>query len=153
MKSPINLRLTPAGHQQLKDELADLLAQRPGVLKRMVEAREQGDLSENAGYHAAKERLGYIDSRTKSLKIMIRLADVVAAGGSSTVAFGNTVVVVGDMGQMEFTIVSAMEADPAQGKMSDKSPIGAALLGKSVGDVLTIETPDGKTTFKVVAIK
>ncbi len=153
MKSPINLRLTPAGHKQLVDELADLVEQRPGVLKRMVDAREQGDLSENAGYHAAKERLGYIDSRVRRLKIMIRLADVVSGEGGSAVSFGKTVTVEGENGKLEFTVVSDLEADPAKGKMSDKSPIGSAVLGKNVGDSAEISTPDGKSIFKIVEIK
>lgn len=153
MKKPINLRLTPEGFQNLLDEQKTLTESRPGVLKAMVEAREQGDLSENAGYHAAKEKLGYIDSRLRSLKLMIRFADVVKGVDSKNVTFGNTVVIEGPDGQKTFTIVSAMEADPKEGKMSDISPIGMALLNKKVGDTVEIDIPDGKVSFKIVDVK
>lgn len=153
MKKPINLRLTPEGYQNLLDEQKALTENRPNVLKSMVEAREQGDLSENAGYHAAKEKLGFIDSRLRSLKLMIRFAEVVKGENSKNVTFGNTVVIEGPDGQKTFTIVSAMEADPKEGKMSDKSPIGMALLNKKVGDMVKIDVPDGKILFKVVEVK
>ncbi len=153
MKSPINLKLTQQGYQQLLDEQKELAEARPGVLKRMVDAREQGDLSENAGYHAAKERLGYIDSRLRQLRLMIRFAEVVQNTASIAVSFGNTVVVESGGAKHEFTIVSDLEADPQKGKMSDKSPIGQALLGKVAGDTVKIEVPDGVSVLKVVAIK
>lgn len=141
------------GYKKLEEELVELTEQRPGVLKRMVEAREQGDLSENAGYHAAKEQLGFIDSRTKRLKLMLRLSEVVDSGGGGAVSFGNTVVADVDGRKMEFKIVSDLEADPAEQKMSDKSPIGSALLGKNVGDIAVVDIPDGKMKLKVLEIK
>jgi transcription elongation factor GreA len=153
VKKPINLKLTPEGYQDLLDEQKTLTESRPGVLKSMVEAREQGDLSENAGYHAAKEKLGYIDSRLRSLKLMIRFAEVVKGENSKNVTFGNTVVIKNDLGLQTFTIVSAMEADPKDGKMSDRSPLGMALLGKKVGDKVEIEAPNGKLVFNIVDIK
>lgn len=153
MKSPINLKLTQQGYQQLLDEQKELAEARPGVLKRMVDAREQGDLSENAGYHAAKERLGYIDSRLRQLRLMIRFAEVVQNAAGTAVSFGNTVIVESSGAKREFTIVSDLEADPQKGKMSDKSPIGKALLGKVAGDTVKIDVPDGVTVFKIVAIK
>ena len=152
MKKPIDLKLTPEGFQKLVDEQKTLTERRPGVLKRMVDAREQGDLSENAGYHAAKEELGKIDSRLKVLKIMLRFADVVKAEGKSVVSFGNTVTVEVEGNQKDFTIVSALEADPLAGKMSDISPIGSALIGKKNGDVVNVDTPGGKVTYKILNI-
>lgn len=153
MKKPIDLKLTPEGYQKLLDEQKELSLKRPGTLKRMVEAREQGDLSENAGYHAAKEQLGYIDSRIRQLKLMLRFAQVVGGDLSNSVSFGKTVEIEGDGNKQEYTIVSDIEADPLNGKMSDKSPIGKALLGKKVGDSVEIDVPNGKITFKVLAIK
>lgn len=152
MKKAIDLKLTAEGFEKLKDEHAELIAKRPGVLTRLVAAREQGDLSENAGYHAAKEQLGYIDSRLRTLKLMIRSAEVVEAKGTDSVSFGCNVKVSDGTNEREFTIVSALEADPVQGKMSDSSPIGSALIGKKVGDVVEITVPDGKVTYKVVNI-
>lgn len=153
MKKPIILKLTKEGYQDLLDEQKQLTSDRPGVLKRMVEAREQGDLSENAGYHAAKERLGYIDSRLRHLKLMIRFAEVVSADGSDKISFGHTVVVENEGKTRQFTIVSDLEADPMNGKMSDKSPIGRALLGKKAGDLVEIDVPNGKSIFRVVELK
>lgn len=153
MKKPINLKVTPEGYQNLLAEQKTLAESRPQVLKAMVEAREQGDLSENAGYHAAKEKLGYIDSRLRHLKLMIRFADVVKGEDSVNVTFGNTVVIENVEGRKTYTIVSAMEADPKEGKMSDISPIGMALLNKKVGDTIEIEIPDGKVSFKIVDVK
>lgn len=126
---------------------------RPGVLTRMVAAREMGDLSENAGYHAAKERLGYIDRRTRHLKLMLRFAEVVGAKGTDEVTFGSVVKVKNGETEIEFAIVSAMEADPMKLKVSDVSPIGKALLGKKPGEEAVIETPDGKMIYKVLEIK
>ncbi len=153
MKKPIELKLTPEGFKKLVDEERELRESRPGVLKRMVEAREQGDLSENAGYHAARERLGYIDSRLRQLKVMIRFAQVIESSNQNIVSFGNHVTVKNDGETRAFTIVSAQEADPTSGKISDVSPIGSSLMGKSVGEKATVDTQDGKTIFEILDIK
>src|SRR3989344_5845071 len=150
MQKPIDIKVTREGFEDLKNEYEELTKQRPGVLKRMVEAREQGDLSENAGYHAAKERLGYIDSRLRHLKLMIRFAEVVNSSDNGIVSFGNTVVVENDGQKLTYTVVSAQEADPLSGKVSDVSPVGSALLGKRVGDSATVEIPDGKMVLKIL---
>lgn len=152
MKKPIGLKLTAQGLQDLENEQDELIARRPGVLVRLVAAREQGDLSENAGYHAAKEELGRIDSRLRMLRLMIRSAEVVFARGVEVVSFGCNVVVSDGKGERQFNIVSALEADPAAGKMSDISPIGSALIGKKVGQSVDISVPDGKVRYKVVRI-
>ena len=152
MQSPIDVKVTPEGLENLKKELVELAEKRPGVLARMVAAREQGDLSENAGYHAAKEELGHIDRRTRELKLMIRFAQIIAGGDHLAVSLGSNVVVDDGSGQREFKIVGKIEANPMEGKMSDESPIGMALLGKKVGDVVSIEVPDGKAVYKVVSI-
>ncbi len=152
MKKPIDLHLTQDGYDKLQNEYDELIAVRPGVLTRMVAAREQGDLSENAGYHAAKERLGYIDRRTRDLKIMLRFAEVLESTNNDAVGFGSTVLIKDNEGETEFKIVSAMEADPMKMKISDVSPIGKALLGKKVGDEVIIESPGGKLIYSVVKV-
>ena len=152
MKKPIELKLTREGFENLKKEIDALSLRRPGVLSRMVAAREQGDLSENAGYHAAKEELGRIDRRVRELKIMIRFADVFESRSKSVVGFGSSVTVENGGDQANFTIVSKLEADPLRGKVSDVSPIVSALIGKKTGDVVEIEVPDGKTLYKIVSI-
>lgn len=153
MKKPIELHLTQEGYDKLRKEYDDLMEARPGVLTRMVAAREMGDLSENAGYHAAKERLGYIDRRTRHLKLMLRFAEVVKAKGTDEVTFGSVVKVQNGDAEVEFSIVSAMEADPMKMKVSDVSPIGRALLGKKVGDSAKVVTPGGEVIYKVLEIK
>jgi len=148
-----NFKFTPEGFEKLKKELAELSERRPGVLTRLVAAREQGDLSENAGYHAAREELGKIDSRVRELKLMIRLAEVVQAKEADIVGFGNKVMINDGENNLEFTIVSAQEADPISGKISDSSPIGSALLGKKTGDTVSVYSPSGKADYRIVEIK
>ena len=153
MQKPIDVKVTPEGLENLKKELVELAEKRPGVLARMVVAREQGDLSENAGYHAAREELGRIDRRTRELKLMIRFAQIIGGGDHLTVSLGSSVVVDDGTGQREFKLVGKIEANPMEGKMSDESPIGMALLGKKVRDLVEIDVPDGKVKYRILEIK
>lgn len=153
MKKPIDIKLTPEGLENLKKEQQELVGKRPGVLARMVAAREQGDLSENAGFHAAKDELSRIDHRLRELKLMIRFVDVIADGESSSVSLGSVVVVDDGSGEREFKIVGRLEADPIKGLLSDESPIGGALLGRRVGESVKIDIPDGSIQFKIMSIK
>lgn len=153
MRKLPNFKFTPEGFDNLKKELEELNAKRPGVLTRLVAAREQGDLSENAGYHAAREELGKIDSRVRELKLMMRLSQVVEAKGAEIVGFGNMVLINDGENDLQFTIVSAQEADPINGKVSDSSPIGSALLGKKMGDTARVYSPSGKADYKILKIK
>lgn len=152
MQKPIDIKVTPEGLTNLKSELEELALKRPGVLARMVAAREQGDLSENAGYHAAKDELGHIDRRVRELKLMIRFAQLIEDKSSPNINLGSRVTV--DIGgdQKEFRIVGKLEANPANGFVSEESPIGRALLSKKVGDSVDIEVPDGKITYKIISI-
>lgn len=153
MKKPIEIIVTTSGFEKLKNEQADLMNKRPGVLERLVAAREQGDLSENAGYHAAKEELSRIDSRLRELAIMLRYAEIIESSQSETVEIG-TKVTVESMGQRQtFSIVGNLEADPTSNKLSIKSPIGAALVGKGLGDKVEVDTPSGKISFKIYDIQ
>lgn len=153
MKKPIDIKVTPQGYADLKEEFTKLTERRPGVLTRMVQAREQGDLSENAGYHAGKEELGKIDSRLRQLKLILRFADVVKSNQQKFVQLGNTVTIKNQNVEATYTIVGALEADPAKNRMSDASPIGKALIGKVKGELVNIEIPDGTITYEVVEIK
>lgn len=153
MKKPIDVKFTKEGYAKLGEEYQQLTDKRPLVLARMVAAREQGDLSENAGYHASKEELGKIDGRLRWLKILMRFGEIVDSGGSGIVGIGSDVKVSRDKETYEFSIVGRMEADPAHDKLSEVSPIGKALLGKSVGDEAEVETPDGKIVYKILEVK
>src|SRR3989344_2349754 len=153
MKKPIEVKVTKEGFQKFKDEISFLEGRRPGVVVRLSAAREQGDLSENAGYHAAKEELGNIDRRLRELKLIMRFADIISNSNSDVVGLGSTVTVEKGGEKRDFAIVGRLEADPLLGKVSDISPIGSALVGKKVGEVVVVEIPDGRVEFKVVSIR
>lgn len=152
MKKPIDIQFTKEGYEKVQREYQELTEKRPGVLARMVAAREQGDLSENAGYHAAKGELGWIDRRMRELKILMRFGDVVVSNQTNVVSFGSTVTVENDGETKDFIIVGKLEADPVNGKLSDVSPIGSALLSKKVGDVVEVNVPVGVARYRVLKI-
>jgi transcription elongation factor GreA len=153
MNKPVDIKLTQEGFENLKKEYQELLDKRPGVIERMSAAREQGDLSENAGFHAAKDALSYIDYRLRELKLLLRFADVIETKQTEVVAFGSVVTIAAGENKMVYTIVGKLEANPARGKLSDVSPIGSVLLGKRVGETVEVEVPDGKVTYKIIGIK
>lgn len=153
MKKPIDIKFTKEGYEKLGEEFRQLTEKRPQVLARMVAAREQGDLSENAGYHASKEELGKIDSRLRELKLLMCFGKIVNSQGSSIVGVGSAVKVSRGKDTFEFNIVGQLEADPVHGKLSEVSPIGSALLGKNVGDEVGVRTPGGDIIYKILEIK
>ena len=148
-----NFQFTQEGFENFKKELRKLETRRPQTVINLSNAREQGDLSENAGYHAAKDELSQIDSRVREIKYLLRIGKVAKSDGQGIVSFGSKVTVKTEKSNMEFTIVEQLEADPKVGKISTNSPIGNALLGRKVGEIVEIETPDGKNTFKISKIK
>lgn len=153
MQNPINVKFTKEGFEKLKVEHQKLLEKRPQVLTRLVAAREQGDLSENAGYHASKDELAQLDRRVRELKYLMRYGQIISAQLSGMVTVGNTVKVSKANETFEYKIVGLLEADPSQGRLSEASPIGNALIGKKVGDEVEIVIPDGKITYKIIEIK
>lgn len=153
MKKVIDVQLSPAGYAKLKAEYEDLAKGRPEAVIKLTTMREMGDLSENAGYHAAKERLNFIDRRMRELKILLRFSEVIEATDTDSVGFGSTVVLDDGEYKREFTIVGGLEADPLKSLLSPGSPIGAAIMGKKVGDKVLINVPDGQVTFTIVEIK
>ena len=152
MKNTPVYQLTREGFENLKKEEQALINKRPQVVINLTNAREQGDLSENAGYHAAKEELSWIDSRLNQIRYIKRFAKVVEADKKPQVAFGSTVTIESNGTTNQFTIVSAMEADPAKNKISDSSPIGSALIGKKAGNVVELSMPGGKATYKIIEV-
>lgn len=153
MNNPYDIKVTPEGLEKLRSEQEESIAKRPNVLARMVAAREQGDLSENAGYHSARDELGRIDRRLRELKLIIRFAQIVNQSVSDKVAIGNTVVLDNNGQSVEYKIVGKLEADPTKGLVSDESPLGQTLIGKKTGEVIEFETPDGKHSYKILRIK
>lgn len=148
-----SFQFTKEGFENLKKELRELEVRRPQVVISLSNAREQGDLSENAGYHAAKDELSQVDHRIREIKYLLRVGKIVKSAEKGIVDFGSCVTVEKESLEAEFTIVEEMEADPAKGKISTSSPIGSALLGKKVGEIVEIETPKGKITYKISEIK
>lgn len=150
MKSiPISIQ----GYKKLEDELAQLKKERPEIIQAIKEAREEGDLRENAGYDAARERQGMAEARIKYIEsrmALYQIVDLDKLSGEKAI-FGSTVEVEDvDTGERkEFTILGPDEADPAKGSISFLSPVGQALLGKEVGDEVTINIPRGKVTYEI----
>ena len=148
--------MTRAGHTALNDELKKLKSvERPAVIKAIAEAREHGDLSENAEYHAAREKQSFIEGRVKELEGILSLADVIdTASLSGTIKFGATVTLVDEDTDEEKTyqIVGEPEADIQKGRLNIKSPLARALIGKDEGDSVEVRTPGGEKSYEVVSI-
>ena len=150
--------LTYDGLKNMEAELENLkTVRRKDVAEKIKEARGQGDLSENAEYDAAKEEQAEIEARIVQLEKMLRNAEVIdeEEGAKDTISLGTTVTVL-DVEfdeEEEFKLVGSSEADSLNGKISNESPVGAALIGKSVGDVVDVETQAGVLQYKVLEIR
>ncbi len=150
--------MTPAGFRKIKDDLQNLLkVARPENIKAIAEARAHGDLSENAEYHAAKERQSFIESKINELQSKIALANVIDPSTISqdTIAFGATVKVMDADTDEEkiFILVGPEEADIKAGKISIHSPVGKSLIGKEVGDEVTIKAPAKTIEYEILEIR
>ncbi len=145
--------LSPEGLERLEQELAGLVAQRPEVIKRIATAREHGDLKENAEYHAAREEQGFLEGRIKALEAKLKVAVVVAPHErGALVELGSRVRVNADGEETTLQVVSSAEANSREGRISSASPVGAALMGRKVGDEVTIITPGGGLHYEVLEI-
>jgi transcription elongation factor GreA len=150
--------LTAEGAQKLRDELAYLRdVKRPELAERLRAAIQQGDLSENADYTAAKEEQGFLEGRIMALERMLAevviLDDNAPAAGDVRMGSRVTVVEEGFADKETFQIVGAAEADPMGGKISNVSPLGQALMGKRTGAKVKVSTPAGPTIFKILKIE
>jgi transcription elongation factor GreA len=149
--------MTASGYAALDAELKQLkTVERPGVIAAIAEAREHGDLSENAEYHAARERQSFIEGRIKEIEGLLSRADVIdplkVAG--NTIKFGATVKLVDEDTEEEKTyqIVGEVEADIENGRLNIRSPLARALIGKEVGDSVEVMTPGGGRCYEVLSI-
>jgi transcription elongation factor GreA len=150
------LYLTPDGAKRLKAELEDLRGpRREALAKRLRHAVQQGDLSENADYIAAKEEQGFLEGRILELETLLREAVIVENGANGDeVGIGSTVVVSVDGGDREtFQLVGVAEARPREGRISHESPIGMALMGHHVGETVRASTPGGELTLRILEIR
>ena len=147
--------VTATGLEQMKQELEELIqVKRPEVIKALKEARALGDLSENAEYDAARQEQAQTESRIKELESMIEKAVVIENVDTDLVSIGTRVTIeyVDDDDTEEYSIVGVKEADPFNNKISNESPIARAILGKKIGDIVSVDSPNGKYDVKVVAI-
>ncbi len=152
-KNPI----TPEGHSRLREELHNLRSvARPQIIQAIATAREHGDLSENAEYHAARERQSFIEGRIKELEDKLARAEVIDPSkvAGSRVAFGATVRLSNTQTQEEvvYRILGADESDLAAGSIGITSPLARSLLGKEVGDEVTVRMPGGERTYEILDI-
>lgn len=150
--------MTSEGYKSLEEEIKFLKSvERPRIIKAIAEAREHGDLSENAEYHAAKEQQGLNESRVAELEDKISRAEVIDVSKLSgdTVKFGATVTLVDEDTDEEATyqIVGEIEADVKKGRVSITSPIARALIGKSVGDSVEVNTPGGGKSYEILKVE
>ena len=147
--------LTVQGEKVLRERLTDLkFVQRPQISEAIAEARAHGDLKENAEYHAAREQQGLIEVKIKEIESTLSNAtiiDVKELPQTGRVVFGSTVKLFNleTENPISYKIVGSLESDPAQGSISFDTPIGKGLIGKSIGDEVTIETPAGSETFEI----
>ncbi len=149
--------MTRAGFTALDEELRQLKSvERGAVIRAIAEAREHGDLSENAEYHAAREKQSFIEGRIKELEAIVSLAEVIdPTKFSGTIKFGATVTLADeDSGdQKTYQIVGEPEADIENGRLNIKSPLARALIGKDEGDSVDVRTPGGQRSYEVLSIR
>lgn len=150
--------MTTAGYESLQEELRSLKSvERPAVIKAIAVAREHGDLSENAEYHAARERQSFIEGRIAEIEDKLSRAEVIDVSKLSgkKVQFGATVTIADEETDEETTyqIVGEHEADVAEGRLSVAAPIARALIGKSVGNSVEVVTPRGQKDYEIVKVR
>ena len=153
--------MTAAGAERLKEELKDLKGvQRPKVIQAIAEAREHGDLKENAEYHAAREQQSFMEGRIQELEAVLSNAEIidvktVGANVGGRIVFGATVELydIVDDKQVTYQIVGDLEADIKQGRIAVSSPIARALIGKNEGDEINVNAPGGVREYEIVSVK
>jgi len=146
-------QITESGQRELERELEELKSRRGEIADKIAAARDFGDLSENAEYDAAREAQGLLETRITEIETILQNASIIQTGNSSTVVLGSTVELEANGKAVTYTVVGPVEADPLEGKVSNESPIGQALMGKAVGDTVTINTPKGELAYTVVALR
>ncbi len=149
--------MTVDGERLLREELSELKSvKRPKISEAIKEAREKGDLKENAEYHAAREQQSFLEGRIKDIEGKLsnaQIIDITRMPKSEKVIFGTTVIVAENDKEITYKIVGEDEADLKKGKISVTSPISRSLVGKSEGDLVTIKTPSGEINYEIIEVK
>ena len=146
--------LSREGLQKLREELDELVnVRRAEVASRIHDAKEHGDVTENAEYEDAKNEQAFVEGRIQALSALIKNAVIINENHSTThVQIGSTVEIESDGSKEKYTIVGSAEASPADGRISNESPVGRALLGRKKGDKVTVSVPAGDSVYKIVGI-
>ena len=145
-------QITEEGKKELELELTDLKGRRGAIAEKIANARDFGDLSENAEYDSAREEQGLVESRIAEIEDILLNAELIKSGNKSKVGLGSKVELKTGAKTVTYYVVGPVEADPLEGKISNESPIGLALMDKKVGDVATITTPKGDISYELVSI-
>lgn len=145
-------QITEEGKKELEEELEELKSRRGAIADKIADARDFGDLSENAEYDSAREEQGLVESRIAEIEDILLNAELIKTGKSSKVGLGSKVELRTGKKTVVYTVVGPVEADPLEGKISNESPIGLALMGKKVGDTASITTPKGVIDYEIVKI-
>jgi len=145
-------QITADGKKELEVELVGLKARRGAVAEKISEARDFGDLSENAEYDAAREEQGLLETRIAEIEDIINNAEIIKPTKKSTIGLGSRVELKTGNKKVQYIVVGPVEADPLEGKISNESPIGMALYGKKVDEKVTIETPKGSISYTIVSV-
>jgi transcription elongation factor GreA len=150
--------LTKEGHEELRQEYTDLTkVKRPQTVARLTDARNQGDLSENAEYVAAREELSFIDGRIDELEEILKqvviITDTTKKAAGAAVKLGSEVTVKLNGKHEIYRVVGEWEADPTEKKISHESPLGKGLIGKKIGEKVEIEAPAGKIAYTIISIQ
>jgi len=146
-------QITTTGKKELEQELVELKSRRGEIADKISDARDFGDLSENAEYDAAREEQGLVETRIAEIEEILSNADIIKNGHKGAVNLGSTVELTTDGKMVTYTVVGPVEADPLAGRISNESPIGTALFGKKIGDTAAITTPKGEVTYTIANIR
>ena len=150
-----NFIITAEGYLKLEEELNELkTVKRPQIIKALKDARAQGDLSENADYDAARNAQAELEGKIKELEYMLENAKIIDHNNKDEVNIGSTITIcyIDDDEDEEYKIVGSMEADPMENKISNESPIGKAVIGKKVGDIVSVDSPNGAFDVEIKKI-
>jgi transcription elongation factor GreA len=152
LKKEPRIPFTKEGYQNMLNEQAKLLAQRPEAVENLRKSREMGDLSENGYYKASRARLSFLDAQLRRLERLVRYGTIVTSTGSGRVEIGSRVTLTNGKIESQFTIVGGYESDPTKNTISFMSPIGKALMGHVINDKVDVIAPAGIITYTILKI-
>lgn len=153
IKQPRNIIYTKAGYQELQEKYEKLLSERVVAVEQLKKARDMGDLSENGFYKASKQKLGSIDHQLLLMKHYLRYGVITESNSQNSIQIGAIVTIETHEIKKTISLVGEHEANPSEGKISFRSPLGKGLLNKKIGDIAAIETPRGIINYTIVTIQ